>query len=84
MTDELILVPKKKWEYACECRETVQKVKERIKDNTQFHICKIGFPDKPSTKRCLVCLLNKELERVLVVKKEPVRTDGDREVGRFY
>ncbi len=70
MTDELILVPKKAWEYASQCRETVQKLKERIKDNTQFHICKIGFPNSPSKQKCLPCLLNTELQKILVGETE--------------
>lgn len=28
--DALIAVPKKKWEYACRCREIVEKIKTRL------------------------------------------------------
>jgi len=32
MTGDLILVPKKNWEYACQCREVVQRLKEQIEE----------------------------------------------------
>ena len=81
MKDELILVPKKKWEYACQCRLIVKRLEEQEKNN---HICKVSYPDnniapQKGSEVCYGCRLQKILER-----EEEIRTDSDRELGRFY